>query len=187
MAKEVHLIWENFVRDPDKGFKALYDLYFERIFAYCLGKVKNIENAENITADTFIRILNFKEYGEVDQPENWIFTIARNLCLTFLSKQSRRSRILDNIYSESGTDSIDLLNIDLEVINELISKKLKDKDYQIWKLHEEGFSNSEIAEKMGMATKTVANRKAMVLSEIRQILKPYLDTIKENKRPDASI
>ena len=81
--------------------------------------------------------------------------------IPYWTKNNRRNRILSSVLSEFSDHKNDHFEEQLDVgyIGELIKEELDDKDYGIWEYHKEGYNNREIAEKLGMNEKTVANRK----------------------------
>lgn len=60
----------------------LFELYGERIFRYTYRMLRNRTDAEDATAETFLRVL--KRSGELRADgafRTWLFRIARNLCI----------------------------------------------------------------------------------------------------------
>lgn len=67
--------------DPN-ALGAIYELYGERIFRYAYRMLGNRSDAEDATAETFLRVL--KRSGELRADgafRTWIFRITRNLCI----------------------------------------------------------------------------------------------------------
>lgn len=66
--------------DPE-AFGTLYDLHFDRIYAYIYRKIGDRQVAEDLTADTFMKALaNIKGYTYTGQPfAAWLYRIAANL------------------------------------------------------------------------------------------------------------
>lgn len=175
----IRVIWDRLSNGDETAFEAFYDIYYNSVFAYCLGKIKDIEHAENAAADVFVRIIRYKDLKKIENPENWIFTIARNICLNHLNKKNRRSKILDDI---SWTfEKVEHLNadqaLDVQYVNEQIEKKLKEEDYRIWQFHEQGYDNKEIAKKLDKNEKTVANRKVEVIKKVKEIVQVHLGIV----------
>lgn len=77
-------------RNPD-AFAALYDLYFDRVYAFAYRRLESRAGAEDVTAETFTRALanlagfTWKKGGF----GAWLFRIARNLC----ADQGRAARV----------------------------------------------------------------------------------------------
>lgn len=51
--------------------------YYDKIYRYCFFKVNNRSLAEDLTQETFLRFLN----SDSRQPERYLYTIAKNLCI----------------------------------------------------------------------------------------------------------
>lgn len=54
---------------------------YDKIYRYCYYKLKDQETAEDITQETFLRFLEKGRYQEKGQRLNYLYTIARNLCI----------------------------------------------------------------------------------------------------------
>ncbi len=51
--------------------------YYDKIYRYCRFRVNDKSLAEDLTQETFLRFLN----SSPDEPERYLYTIARNLCI----------------------------------------------------------------------------------------------------------
>ncbi|MFZ5828016.1 MAG: sigma-70 family RNA polymerase sigma factor [Bacillota bacterium] len=67
-------------RDPEY-FGELYDLHFDRIYAYIYRKTGDRQAAEDLTSETFMKALaNLQGYKYTGQPfAAWLYRIASNL------------------------------------------------------------------------------------------------------------
>ncbi len=64
--------------DP-KAFGELYQLYVERVFRYLYSRLRNVHDAEDLTAQTFISAFeSLQKLRDDRQFASWLFTIARN-------------------------------------------------------------------------------------------------------------
>jgi len=60
----------------------LYEMYGERIFRYTFRMLGNRSDAEDATAETFLRVLRRSAELRADGAfRTWLFRIARNLCI----------------------------------------------------------------------------------------------------------
>ncbi|WP_158409341.1 RNA polymerase sigma factor [Fimbriimonas ginsengisoli] len=67
--------------DP-KALGGLYEMYGERIFRYTFRMLGNRTDAEDATAETFLRVLRRSTELRADGAfRTWLFRIARNLCI----------------------------------------------------------------------------------------------------------
>lgn len=61
---------------------AIYEMYGERIFRYTYRMLGNRTDAEDATAETFLRVLRRSSELRADGAfRTWLFRIARNLCI----------------------------------------------------------------------------------------------------------
>lgn len=68
------------VRQDAKAFDALYHRYLPRLYRYCLQRVSDNQQAEDISAQVFFEVLNGLmngKYHETGSFAAWLFTIAR--------------------------------------------------------------------------------------------------------------
>ena len=67
--------------DP-KALGGLYEMYGERIFRYTFRMLGNRTDAEDATAETFLRVLRSSAELRADGAfRTWLFRIARNFCI----------------------------------------------------------------------------------------------------------
>lgn len=79
------------IKQGDKeGLKEIYQAYIAFIYSIVFEKLRNKENAEDITSEFFIKLW---DKAELYQPGNghkgWMATIARNMAIDFLRKHGR--------------------------------------------------------------------------------------------------
>lgn len=58
-----------------------YEAQYDKIYRYCYFKLNNAAVAEDITQETFLRFLENSTYQESGKGLNYLYTIARNLCI----------------------------------------------------------------------------------------------------------
>jgi len=77
----------------------LYELYYERIYRFCVHRLFNKTTAEDITSAVFLTVAgtirSFKGRTEQDF-RSWLFAIATNQANAHIRKTSRRKRLLEN-------------------------------------------------------------------------------------------
>lgn len=54
---------------------------YKKVFQYCYFRVPNCEIAEDLTQETFLRFLEHPEYHGRGHELQYLYTIARNLCI----------------------------------------------------------------------------------------------------------
>ena len=58
-----------------------YEAQYDKIYRYCYFKLNNATVAEDVTQETFLRFLENSTYQENGKGLNYLYTIARNLCI----------------------------------------------------------------------------------------------------------
>jgi RNA polymerase sigma-70 factor, ECF subfamily len=93
-------------RHDRAGFGELYDLYMNRVYAFCLARMKNREEAEDVTAQTFERALkSIAAYESRGAPmSSWLFRIAANLVTDHVRRQGRVVNLGDDPIPDEGTN-----------------------------------------------------------------------------------
>jgi RNA polymerase sigma-70 factor (ECF subfamily) len=78
----------------------LYELYYDRIFRFCVHRLFNRATAEDVTSAVFLTVARmmrgFKGRTEQDF-RAWIYTIAANQANAYIRKTSRRRRLMSNV------------------------------------------------------------------------------------------
>jgi len=64
-----------------EAYRRLVELHQDRIYRFCLGWVGNVEDAQEICQDTFVKAYSaLPRYRSTDQFSAWLYRIARNHC-----------------------------------------------------------------------------------------------------------
>lgn len=97
----------------------IYELYGEKIFRYTFRMLGNRSDAEDATAETFLRVLRRSTELRADGAfKTWIFRIARNLCID----KMRQHKLLElpNESPYTGTEEKAALRVTVQqALNEL--------------------------------------------------------------------
>jgi len=157
----------------------LYDLYYDRIFRFCVHRLFNKDIAEDITSSVFLavarNIKNFKGRNEADF-RNWLYAIAVNQTNAYIRRTLRHKKLLEEAAASkttSGTDSNgDLAKLNWPKIYQAILK-LKPKHQTIITLR--FFENMEF-EEIGRITKTNPATVRVTLHRILKQLRNHLQT-----------
>jgi RNA polymerase sigma factor (sigma-70 family) len=167
-------LWERYVQGDKSAFGELYTFYHKSLTAFCLGRLKVRELAENAASETLIKLLQYAKPGEIENFESWLFTVAKNECNTQWATAERRKRLLQSNYEVTHEHKPEVeQKFSIENIDQIIRENLDETDYKIWQLYQQGYDNSEVAEILGIHEKTVANRKSAARTQLKIILKKY--------------
>ena len=158
-----------------QAFALLYDNYSSSMLGIIITIVKNVEDAENLLQDSFVKVWkNIHRYdGSKGRLFTWLITICRNTALNFLRSRENISKIEipdaeNSVYTHKlATEPVHLnyIGVGKEV------EKLDEKHRVVINLiYFGGYTQQEVAEHLNLPLGTVKTRTRMAL----QILKNQL-------------
>jgi len=105
------------------GFNLLIRAYQQRVYWHVRKMVIDHDDADDLTQEVFIKVhKSIDNFREDSQLFTWIYRIATNECLTFLSKKRRRFFLpLEDVGKELATK----LDSSPDISGEDIQKKLQ--------------------------------------------------------------
>ena len=177
-----HAAVEEWVRGAQKGdaasFAALYERFFDRILRYVSFKSGSRTEAEDITGDVFVKMIesinSFKWQGHPFS--SWLFRIAHNLVVDHFRRSARKKTVpLDTATSTIGATSSD---IDRIVETNLTMVQVKAAMHDLTSLQQEvislrfaaGLSVSETAHALGKNDNAVKALQHVGLKKLRATL-----------------
>jgi RNA polymerase sigma-70 factor (ECF subfamily) len=102
MAKVVRQIEDDLVlraRTQADALGRLYELYYDRIFRFCVHRLFDKEIAEDVTSTVFLEVARgIRSFGGRTEQDfrNWLYAIAANQANAYIRKTSRRKDLLAN-------------------------------------------------------------------------------------------
>ena len=173
---------EKLVKDAQKGDAAaladLYERFFDRIYRYVSFKSGSRDEAEDITGDVFVKMLesihSFKWQGHPFS--SWLFRIAHNLVVDYFRRAARKKTVpLDAAAATIGTTTED---IDRVVEPNLTMSEVRVAMQGLTSLQQEvlslrfagGLSVSETAGALGKNDNAVKALQHVGLKKLRAIL-----------------
>ena len=155
-------LWNQIAQNDEKAFNAVFDKYFSRLCNFCHPIVKEVEVAEEVVSDVFIKLgLNRHSIQIKTGLKPYLFKATRNTALNYL-RQSNPNINIDEIGEK---ELISNINADSELIhNEVYTElqqmlnSLSPQQSLIFRMYKlDGLSQAEIAETLSISLKTVQN------------------------------
>jgi RNA polymerase sigma-70 factor (ECF subfamily) len=187
MAKQVNRLEENDdlvrgARTDADALGRLYELYYERIFRFCVYRLFNKDIAEDVTSTVFLQVARgihrFEGRTERDFG-NWLYAIAANQANAFIRKSSRRKKLLENAADSITTSAIENTNPSSEpdwpnVYAAIL--KLKPEHQTIVTLRFfENFSYEQMSEILNVKEATLRVTLHRILNQLRNQLTSVFD------------
>lgn len=159
-------------KDGHDALEQLYLLTKDIIYGYALSLLKNTHDAEDVLHDCFISIYqSANRYVSNGKPMAWMFTVARNLCLSKLRIRSRFSDIPEEDW-EKFLQSNDHISLNNKMIIEHCMRDLTDDEREILLLHAlSGLKHREIAKLTNRPLSTILSKYHRALKKMRASLK----------------
>ncbi len=86
---------------------------YDKIYRYCYFKVHQREIAEDITQETFLRFLESRDYVNTGKAMQYLYTIARNLCVDEYRKQ--KTEVLDEEAVDSNAEDSMIARVSVRI------------------------------------------------------------------------
>ena len=141
--------------NSDRAFERLYRKHAGDVYRYALVVMRNESDAEDVTQTTFMNAYRAMERGERPrQPQNWLITIAHNVCRQrFRQSQRRPSEVA---YEEELAEAtVDEDAISAEDIRRALGHLAFNQRSALVMRELEGRSYQEIAEILGVSVSAV--------------------------------
>jgi RNA polymerase sigma-70 factor (family 1) len=171
---DARLLLKEIAKGNEKAFKTLYDGCFDHITAYIFKLCKSPSATEEIMQEIFLKLwVNRAALADVDTPEAYIFTIARNKTIDYLRRLAKESRLINTLSAQlqHPDNNIDdkLNREELQRLIEEALSQLSPQKNQVFRLSkQEGLTHDEIAERMQVSKSTVKNHLSETLKHIRE-------------------
>ncbi len=160
---------------------ALEELHFvlaPKVFALAMRMLRVREEAEEVLQDTFIHVYrdSIRRAAGAEHPRAFVFTIARNLCLSRLRARTSRPVIAPDLEFEEmaaatpGTVGADL--VDRVVVRSALARLEVNERSLLESAFFDGWSHLELAQRTGLPLGTVKAKLRRALLKLRGILEP---------------
>lgn len=157
-------------------FQRVFSMFQPKVHAFALGLIKNATDADDITQMVFIKLwTNRAKLSGVENLDSYIFTITKNTVLNFIAQRRLPELDIDALRNAATTGATPQEQIeasDLKLLIDMVVEQMPAQRQTVYRLsREEGLSNDEIAQQLGIQKKTVENHLNLALGEIREMLK----------------
>ena len=137
---------------------------YQKIFQYCSSRLASRETAEDITQETFLRFYEHPEYQNSGHEIQYLYTIARNLCIDSY-RQKPTEPLPEEIPEEHSQEPAWVERFALRAILD----KLPADDREVIVLrYVSELSVTEIAKICGVSWFSMNRRIKRILKEMRQ-------------------
>jgi len=150
----------------NREFIVIYNRHVDTVYRICFSFMKNAAEAEDMTQETFLRLLSEEKNFENEKHEKaWLIVTASNLCKDALKKWWRRNENIDKLQSLGYEQTF----ADPAIMKAILALK---PDYKtaVYMYYYEGYTTAEIAEHLNCPEATVRSRLSRARAQLRNLL-----------------
>lgn len=168
------------------GNKAAFDeffiLYYDKLLAFARQYIKQIESAEELVSELFVRIwLKRDGLTEILNPETYLYISIKNACLNLIRSDKKRYLLFAEHSEERSLETIpdrcDFAIEDKELMKLLdrAVAALPKQRMMIFKLiKEHGLKSNAVAQILGISVRTVESQLYKAVKTLADAISGYL-------------
>ena len=172
-----HELVTSIQRGDSAAETALYEKFSSRIYFLALSELHSKDDAEDVRAETFLRVIQALREGKLRSAESlpsFIVGFALNIIRELVRHKYKTDSLEDYEYDVAGEGSLEDVFLDAETSRamEEAAKKLKPREQQFLRLYYfEELPQEEISARLGIKADRLRLIKSRTLASFREIYK----------------
>ena len=167
---------ENRIKLSDRLITEYYEEYRQSVFFYICRRIENRSDAEDLTEDAFLRLLEYRMMIRRDTLKYFLFTIVRNLLNDYLRRYYKRQEIDRYLYDTLPVTTVEPESrIVADELRRLESRRVSALPEQRRKVYImsrfQDKSADDIAEELNLSKRTVENHLFISRREVREFIR----------------
>ncbi|MBQ7005811.1 MAG: RNA polymerase sigma factor [Clostridia bacterium] len=169
--------YRRFLDGDDNGITEIVENYKDGLILYLNGYVKNIFVAEELTEDTFFRLMIKKpKYSRKSTFKSWLYAIGRNVAVDYIRHNSKILNVpIDDVENylieEQSLEQAYIKEENKIIVNKALNELIPEYRNVLWLTYFEEFSNKETAIILKKTERQIKN----LLYRARKALKSKLE------------
>ena len=160
----------------EKAFKTFFLYYYPRIKGFINGLLQSQEEAEDLSQDVFLRLMEYKQMLRPDTVKFFIYTISRNLVNDYLRRFYKKQEISSYMYDHAETCTNDtesrIISDDLAALEQRKLSVLPTQRRKIYTMSRfEDKSIADISSELNLSHRTVENHLRIGRHEVREYIR----------------
>lgn len=154
-----------------KTFEHIYKTYAKDIRRFLFYKTQNINRAEDLMQDVFVKLWDNCNKVDYDKVKSYIFSIANNMFLNEVKHDNVVRKYNEHNKKADTNESPEFIMLEKEFLDKLnrTIKNLPEKQRQVFLMNRiEKKKYKEIAEQLGISVKAVEKRMHQALITMRK-------------------
>lgn len=169
-------IMETITNTSDNIITNSYKEYHQVILTYITYRITHRYEAEDLTQDVFVRLLDYKQMLRPDTVKYFLFTIARNIVIDYIRRYYKKQEIDSYIYDTMSTSTNEteekIIGDDLMTMERTRLAAMPEQRRLIYTLNRfENKTSPEIANELNLSCRTVENHLFLGRREMREFFR----------------
>ncbi|MEM8612651.1 MAG: sigma-70 family RNA polymerase sigma factor [Cyanobacteria bacterium P01_H01_bin.105] len=168
------------VQGDQAALSQLYDRYARVMYSLAFKILGSVEEAEEVVLDVFAKAWRTAARYDASRSrvDSWLFLMTRSRSLDRLRQRQRQTKVVEaatktaQVSSSDMPDEALIINERRAVVAQALSNLPDEQRLVIELAYYQGYSQSEIAKKTGLALGTVKTRVRLGLRKLKQSLGP---------------
>lgn len=184
VSEEELFILQRMIDGDENALKYFFDTYYDDLCNFVNSYLRDESLSEDIVQSIFIYLWDKRDsIPNHCSIKSYLYMASKNKSLNYLRNDRTKNRILEKLSFEPKLTFANEADqfLEFEELKMIVSNaidKLPNQCKTIYQLsREDGLSNKEIAEKLGISAKTVENQMTIAIRKIKDFMQPYQDQI----------
>ena len=151
----------------------IYEQYHDKVFAYIRNHVNQIEDAEDLCSDVFIKIYSKIDTFDASKASisTWIYAMTSNTVIDFYRTNHIHSEIPEDLAEEKSLIEDDVLNNEsLEILAKALKSLPQEQRDIIVLRYYRGLTLQEVAEQMNLSYGVTKLRHREALGRLKDLI-----------------
>jgi len=184
LSNEEFFILQRMIEGDENAFKYFFDTHYDNLCNFVNSYLRDETLSEDVVQSIFIYLWEKKDSLPSNcSVKSYLYAASKNRSLNQLRDIKNKNRIVGELLAHPALISDEKADqfLEFEELKKIISNAIDGLPAQcktIYQLsRDEGLTNKEIAEKLGITVKTVENQMTIAIRKIKDFLQPYHDLI----------
>ncbi len=179
---QLALLFKEIQNGNKSAFDDFFLTYHDKLLAFALQYTKQLESAEEITSELFVKIwVKRAELSTILNPDVYLFIAIKNACLNFIRSEKKRFVVFTRLPTDQllekvpDSDKLKMEDKELKKILDQAVSALPDQRKMIFKLiKEDGLKGHEVASILGISVRTVENQLYKAVKTLAESISNYI-------------
>lgn len=178
---EDEVLLQKLKKGDENSFRQIYEKFHRQLYSVALKYLRSPELSEDAVHDVFLKLWkNRKRLNRSGSLRGFLFTAVKNHVLNMINSNKRKLKKHVKLLYEREVERLESNNVivlsEYKELYELATTKLPEKRREIFKLKaDEGLTNKEVADYLGISIHTVKSQYYKASNFIRDYVNEHIN------------